>query len=361
MTGEPMPNANEADTRILRAMERWQDTADEELMDIAGWRGHEAARADFLGDSQRYWHPEPPSFFADTNAVVAWVRNRHSGVDTSPIEDIYQAVRTWHADHTDLQIVNQRVLEGWRDRATTILVTAHQAILARQGQGILASPVEEPPLPTADLESELEQAAPIEVARKWLELAGQYPFWDYRQASARLEGDPPLAAPRWMTHFGTQREAMAWFRPAAKVLARHAYKAKPDHAAVLLRISRDRTNDASLSGDVASAMPLVDELMLYLEAASGGNSNQVTVTHPVQRAKAVGTNGVRRGRLSKADREAKRTSMLATIRQHPSLSDDPAKLANMIGVSESTARRWLDEERQQYQKSRSARPDDDED
>lgn len=69
----------------------------------------------------------------------------------------------------------------------------------------------------------------------------------------------------------------------------------------------------------------------------------------------------RRGRLPKEEREAKRASMLATIRQHSSLKDDPAKLAADIGVSESTIRRWLDDEQEAYRNSKAARaePDDD--
>jgi hypothetical protein len=33
--------------------------------------------------------------------------------------------------------------------------------------------------------------------------------------------------------------------------------------------------------------------------------------------------------------------MLATARTHPSVKDDPAALAGMVGVSGSTVRRWL--------------------
>ncbi len=64
----------------------------------------------------------------------------------------------------------------------------------------------------------------------------------------------------------------------------------------------------------------------------------------------------RRGRLSKEESDAKRATMLATIRQHPSLKDDPAKLAQDVGVSESTVRRWLDDEERKYRESRPARP-----
>ncbi|MBV8781094.1 MAG: hypothetical protein JO353_06825 [Phycisphaerae bacterium] len=48
--------------------------------------------------------------------------------------------------------------------------------------------------------------------------------------------------------------------------------------------------------------------------------------------------------------------MLATIRQHPSLKDDPDQLAGMINVSESTVRRWLADEESKYRESKATRP-----
>ncbi len=65
----------------------------------------------------------------------------------------------------------------------------------------------------------------------------------------------------------------------------------------------------------------------------------------------------RRGRLPKGESAAKRAEMLATLSQHPTLKDDVAKLANMVGVSESTARRWLEEEEERYRQSRAAHPE----
>ncbi len=59
----------------------------------------------------------------------------------------------------------------------------------------------------------------------------------------------------------------------------------------------------------------------------------------------------RRGRLNKADSEIKHTEMLAKLRQHPTLKDEPARLAVNIGVSESTVRRWLAEDDKKYRES----------
>lgn len=69
----------------------------------------------------------------------------------------------------------------------------------------------------------------------------------------------------------------------------------------------------------------------------------------------------RRGRMNKADSEAKRAQLLATIRQHRSLIDDPAALASQVGVSESTARRWIEDEQQKYLESKAANPADGDD
>ena len=65
----------------------------------------------------------------------------------------------------------------------------------------------------------------------------------------------------------------------------------------------------------------------------------------------------RRGRLSKEESSIRKTQMLLILRQHLSLKDDPATLANMTGVSESTIRRWLDEEEQTYRDSMAANPE----
>lgn len=67
--------------------------------------------------------------------------------------------------------------------------------------------------------------------------------------------------------------------------------------------------------------------------------------------------GGRRGRMPKEESKTKQSLMLATIRRHPSMQDDPAKLAGMVGASESTVRRWLFEEEQKYLNSRAANPD----
>ena len=60
------------------------------------------------------------------------------------------------------------------------------------------------------------------------------------------------------------------------------------------------------------------------------------------------------GRMPKDESEAKRAALLATIREHSTLKYDYAALAHQVGISKATARRWVNEEDGEYQKSRVA-------
>lgn len=54
----------------------------------------------------------------------------------------------------------------------------------------------------------------------------------------------------------------------------------------------------------------------------------------------------RRGRLPNEESKLLKTSALARLREHPTLADDPAKLALLVGTSEASARRWIDKFRE---------------
>lgn len=54
----------------------------------------------------------------------------------------------------------------------------------------------------------------------------------------------------------------------------------------------------------------------------------------------------RRGRLPKEESQLLQTNALAQLREHPTLADDPAKLAVLVGTTEDTARRWIDKFRE---------------
>lgn len=67
--------------------------------------------------------------------------------------------------------------------------------------------------------------------------------------------------------------------------------------------------------------------------------------------------GERAGRLPKEDSKILRAVMLAKIREHPTLKEDIPALASAVGVSESTIRRWLDEEQQKFNELLKAKRD----
>ena len=56
----------------------------------------------------------------------------------------------------------------------------------------------------------------------------------------------------------------------------------------------------------------------------------------------------RRGRLPANESDLLKTNMLAILREHSTLADDPKTLAAMVGVSEATARRLIDSERAKF-------------
>jgi len=60
----------------------------------------------------------------------------------------------------------------------------------------------------------------------------------------------------------------------------------------------------------------------------------------------------RRGRLPKAESQLLETNMMARLREHPTLMDDPEQLATLTGVSPSTARRLIDSEREKFSELR---------
>ncbi len=53
--------------------------------------------------------------------------------------------------------------------------------------------------------------------------------------------------------------------------------------------------------------------------------------------------GQKRGRLPADEAKAKKALLLAKLRDHPTMVDSPAEAADLVGVSESTARRWIDQ------------------
>ena len=146
---------------------------------------------------------------------------------------------------------------------------------------------------------------------------------------------------------------------------------KPPHLADSLPASLRETRDYIQSGQFASVdidrvgdykrslEDAIDKSMAGVRTAQGqGPPSPQVGTQAGGQVDAERPTGKRRaGRLSKEDGEAKQAYMLALIRQHPTLKDDPGELARLVGVSESTIRRWLEDEEQKYRESKAANPE----
>ena len=63
----------------------------------------------------------------------------------------------------------------------------------------------------------------------------------------------------------------------------------------------------------------------------------------------------RKGRMPDPERRQKKQELFDLLEQHPTLRDAPQLVATLIGVSESTVRRWIEKCHQKYVKSSVAR------
>ncbi len=77
-------------------------------------------------------------------------------------------------------------------------------------------------------------------------------------------------------------------------------------------------------------------------------NRELEILITVDESEESGDEQPRRGRLPKAESKLLKTLFLAKLREHQSLIDDPATLAGIVGISESTCRRWTEEFREQY-------------
>jgi hypothetical protein len=159
-------------------------------------------------------------------------------------------------------------------------------------------------------------------------------------------------------------------------------RTRPDPSSVDRRILPRETLDAIsraadvLEGELSAYPPRKAEPTNAVDATCGqtaegqpldaGSAGEAQTAKPIGAGQTHGgmTPGAesparerRGGRLRKDDSDAKRVLMLATLRAHPSLRDAPGTLGNMVGVSESTARRWLEDEERKYRESKAANPE----
>jgi hypothetical protein len=105
------------DTRLLLiAIERWVETARNEVEDIGAWRG-----ADVSDRVHLYWPTTtmPKRFRGDTITItVALVQHK---LDVSPVNKVFEAVRDWHELHGDAQLPEQHTLDGMLESAVRMI------------------------------------------------------------------------------------------------------------------------------------------------------------------------------------------------------------------------------------------------
>jgi hypothetical protein len=88
-------------------------------------------------------------------------------------------------------------------------------------------------------------------------------------------------------------------------------------------------------------------------SSDGGNVNGLGGD---SKCETRGKTRKRIGRLPKGEKAILRAQFMATIREHPTMKDTPGVLALSLGMSESTVRRWINEEWETY--ARLSRRDD---
>lgn len=150
--------------------------------------------------------------------------------------------------------------------------------------------------------------------------------------------------------FAAKAEVHARHNGSGPVIQPPAMTPDGDPAAAFRAVALDLIDENREKDRLLARAGEVDDAAAASSSAPAGQASKPKNDKPARK----------RGRLSKAESDAKRAYMLAKIRMHATLKDDPAELANIVGVSETTVRRWLDEEEQKYLDSRAANPDPDE-
>ena len=119
----------------LGVIERWKQTAADEVDGIGGWRDADPGDRlhKFWSDPVRHKDTEhggtmPRMFYTDTAYLLGWVASNHEKLDPTPLQDIYDAVAAWHDDHNAERVPEQRVLVRMLDRAVQVVQAMENAI-----------------------------------------------------------------------------------------------------------------------------------------------------------------------------------------------------------------------------------------
>ena len=121
----------------LQAIERWKQTAADEVDNIGGWRDAEPGDRYHMywSDPARLINTEhgttmPRGFESATTYLLSRIWDDDPKRDLTPIQEVYGAVSAWHADHNAERVPEQRVLLHKLEQAM-LVVRAVEAGLHR--------------------------------------------------------------------------------------------------------------------------------------------------------------------------------------------------------------------------------------
>ncbi len=123
--------ASESDSTAASVIERWKQTAADEVDDIGGWREDPNDRIHHTGDPTCEWGEMPNGFYSRTSYLVGWITTHYPKLDPNPLQDIYIAVLAWYEDHNAKRIPPQRVLFATLERAMLVVNAVEMDIHSR--------------------------------------------------------------------------------------------------------------------------------------------------------------------------------------------------------------------------------------
>lgn len=94
---------------LLKVIERWKETAAEQVDDIEGWRDAVDERKKHKGDPSRYW-VAPEGFERDTIFITNWMAKHAPLLDARSVTRVCTIVLTWQREHSARGIPSQRRL-----------------------------------------------------------------------------------------------------------------------------------------------------------------------------------------------------------------------------------------------------------
>ena len=112
------------DITTLSVIERWRETAANEIKDIGGGRETAEERFQYASDPSREWGEMPKGFYGDTTYLVDRIRAQYPRLSFEPLRAIYRAVAVWHGNRNAAGLSDQGILL----KQTAMAMMALQAV-----------------------------------------------------------------------------------------------------------------------------------------------------------------------------------------------------------------------------------------